>query len=217
MNRKLLFATAALAAAALAACGRNESGGVASQQNEPVNVAQDIAGAATGIGTAAVGAVSTDAYLRDAAIGSMYEIEAARIALQRSNNPEVRRAAEMIIADHTRNSEELKQLISSGQVQGTLPTALDERRQGMLDNLRGASNQDFDKRFLDQQTMAHHEALLLHSAYAKTGSVEPLKQFAARTAPVIQHHVDMVAALDRGGTGDNTRTAGVETGQKGPG
>lgn len=217
MTRKLLFATAAVAAAVLAACGRNESGGVASQQNEPVNVAQDVAGAATGVGTAAVGAVSTDAYIRDAAMGDMYEIQAANIALQRSKSPEVRRAAEMIIADHTKSSDELKQLISSGQVQASLPTTLDERRQGMLDNLRGATDQDFDKRFLDQQTMAHHEALLLHSGYSKTGSVEPLKQFAARTAPVIQHHVDMVAALDRGGTGDSTRTAGVEPGEKRPG
>ena len=196
MQRTLLFAAAALAATTLAACGGNDQGGVASQDNDAVNVAQDVAGAATGIGTAAVGAVSTDAYIRDAAMGDMYEIQAAQIALERSKNPEVRNAAQMIIADHTKSSNELKQLISSGQVQGTLPTMLDERRQGMLDHLRQAPDDAFDNRYLDQQKMAHQEAIALHKGYADHGDNPQLRSVAMGGLPMIERHLKMLGRID---------------------
>lgn len=197
MYQKIILATACVAALSLAGCGKKESGGAADQANQPVNTAQDLAAATTGVGTAAVGAISTDAFLTDAAISDMYEIEAAKMAMARSRNPEIKKLAQMITADHTASTEKLKMLVSSGQAAGTLPTAMDERRKGMLDNLRGASDQDFDDRYLDQQTMAHHEGLLLMNGYKSAGTVEPLKAFAAEMIPKMQMHLDMVTNLDR--------------------
>jgi hypothetical protein len=36
------------------------------QKNEPANIAQDVAGAATGVATGATGALNTDAFVKDA-------------------------------------------------------------------------------------------------------------------------------------------------------
>jgi putative membrane protein len=58
----------------------------------------------------------------------------------------------------------------------------------MIDNLTGASAKGFDDRYLDQQTMAHHEALLAFNGYAKGGDNADLKAFAAETAPKLEHH-----------------------------
>jgi putative membrane protein len=204
MHQKIIFATAAVASlSVLAACGqKTETGAAADQQNQPVNVAQDVAGAATGVGTAAVGAISTDVFLRDAAMGDMYEIQAANMAVMRAKNPEVKSFAQMMIKDHTNSSNKLKMLVSGGQVKGTLPTELDERRKGMLDNLRGAPDADFDARYIGQQRMAHHEMLLLMNGYKTTGTEAPLKAFAAEVAPIVQMHTDMAAALDNANKGD---------------
>jgi putative membrane protein len=178
------------------------------QKNEPVNVAQDVAGAATGVATGATGALSTDAFVKDAAISGLYEIEAGKLALKRSMNAEVKSAAQMIIDDHTAADAKLKTLVSAGKAPGPLPTALDERRKGMLDNLQGASAKDFDDRYLDQQTMAHHEALLAFNGYAKAGDNADLKAFAAETAPKLEHHAEMVTKLDRSTTADDEAGAG---------
>jgi putative membrane protein len=204
MHRNVLFAACAVASLSLlAACGqRQETGAAADQQNQPVNVAQDVAGAATGVGTAAVGAVSTDAFIRDAAMGDMYEIDAAKMALTRAKNPDVKKFAQMMVDDHTKSSNELKMLVSSGQVQGALPTALDERRMGMLDNLRGAPDADFDARYIGQQRMAHHEMLLLMNGYKTAGSNDARKAFADKDAAVVQMHTDMAAKLDNANKGD---------------
>jgi putative membrane protein len=194
----------------LAACGpkpgeqRSEG-----QKNEPVNVAQDVAGAATGVATGATGALSADAFVKDAAIGGMYEVEASQLALKRAMNADVKAAAQMIIDDHTAANKALKALVDSGAAPGPLPTALDERRKGMIDNLKGAAAKDFDDRYLDQQTMAHHEALLAFNGYAKTGDNAELKAFAAETAPKLEHHAEMVTKLDRSTNADDEAGAGT--------
>lgn len=202
MRQKIFFA-ACCAVAFTAACGpRQEAGAAADQQNQGVNVAQDVAGAATGVGTAAVGAVSSGAFVRDAAMGDMYEIEAAKMAAMRAKNSEVKRFAAMMIADHTKSSDELKMLVSSGQVKETLPTELDERRKGMLDNLRGAPDADFDARYIGQQRMAHHEMLLMMNGYKTAGQDPALKAFAEKVSAVVQTHTDEAARLDNANKGD---------------
>lgn len=207
--RPLPALCAAASILALAACGQPAGEQRAQdQQAEPVNIAQDAAGAATGLATAAAAPLSADAFVKDAAISGMYEIEASKLALSRAKSPDVKKAAEMIIADHTAANEKLKALVASGKAPGPLPTAPDERRKGMLDNLRGASANDFDDRYLDQQTMAHHEALLAFNAYKTAGDNADLKAFAAETAPKLEAHAQMVTKLDRSTNADDEAGAG---------
>lgn len=205
MRSTILFAAVAVAALALAGC--EKPGGSADQTNKPVNVAQDSAGAATGLGTAAVASVASGAFVRDAAIGDMYEIESAKMALQRSKSSEVKTMAKMILTDHTASSEKLKQLVSSGQVKEELPAQMDERRQGMIDNLRGSGGTDFDGRYIKQQIAAHHEAWTMMNGYKTVGGDPVLKAFAAEVEPKIQMHLDMAQKLGGeavGHTGDET-------------
>ena len=213
MYQKFGFATATVAAAALlAACGQNQQGAAPDQQNQPVNAAQDAASAVVGPTSAATVGATVDGFVMNAAVGDMYEIESSRMAMERSKNAAVRKIAQMLITDHTASTTKLKSLIDGGQVTGaTLPTAMDERRKGMIDNLRGAPDAEFDNRYLDQQAMAHRETVVLMEAYQTAGQNEPLKAFAGEVAPKIKAHLDMVNAVDRadapgaaGGAASNT-------------
>jgi putative membrane protein len=205
MRSSILLGAAALATLALAGC--EKPGGSADQTNKPVNVAQDTAGAATGLGTAAVGSVASGAFVRDAAIGDMYEVEAARMALERSKSAEVKKMAQMIFDDHTTSADKLKGLIATGQVKETLPTELDERRKGLLDNLRGSGGTDFDGRYIKQQIAAHHEGLALMAGYKAVGQDPALKAFAAEVEPKIQMHLDMAQKLG----GEAVKHTGTDT------
>lgn len=208
MKLMLQTAAAGVLCLALAACGDKAGEERAEgQKNEPTNIAQDVAGAATGVATGAVGAVSAEAFARDAAIGGLYEVESSKLALTRSKNRDVIATAKMIIADHTAANDELKALSAAGKAPA-LPTALDERRKGMMDNLTGAAANDFDDRYLDQQTMAHHEALLAFNGYARMGDNADLKAFAAKHAPKLEAHAEMVTKLDRSTNADDEAGAG---------
>jgi putative membrane protein len=196
MNR-ILTASAALAAVlALGACsGEGNEQRAPDQENQAVNAVQDGASAVVGAGSAALASVSTDAYVPAAAISDMYEIESSKMAVGRTKSPEIKAYAQMMIDHHTKTTAELKPLATG--VEGvTLPTAPDERRKGMLDNLRGASDADFDNTYLDQQTVAHVEALGVHEGYSRGGDNAGLKAFAAKTAPIVSAHLEQARKLD---------------------
>ena len=80
----------------------------------------------------------------------------------------------------------------------TPPAHLDTRRQGMIDDLRGAKSEDFDRRYLAQQQAAHEEAVILMRGYAKDGDNSSVKQFAADTLPAVQDHLAMVKKIRAG-------------------
>lgn len=207
MTRALLLAAAAATALSLSACNqRNAEGNTAEAnrsamntaaapgQSGPVNAAQDAMGAAVGATSAAtVGARDTDAFVQNAVESNMYEIEAAKIAQQKASSADVKAFAKTMITDHTAMLNELKPVITKAGK--TAPTELDQRRQGLLDNLRAAGANDFDKTYLDQQVAAHEEASTLLKGYADNGDNADLKAAASKAAPKVQAHLDKAKSL----------------------
>jgi putative membrane protein len=230
MQRTLMLASAAIMALSLAACNKNANNtsatgneAVASGnaenasansmnpgQSGPVNKAQDTVGAAVGATSAAtLGSHDTGAFVDNLVQGNTYEIEAAKIAEQKAQSPDVKAFAKMMVRDHTALGNEAKPVIAkSGK---TPPTSLDQRRQGFLDNLKAAGPQDFDKTYMDQQVAAHKETLSLLNGYAQNGDNADLKGLATKAAPTVQKHLDKAQSIDgklAGGGGASGNTAG---------
>lgn len=204
MLRTLLITTAG--ALALTAC--NDKPDEATDGNvkglgsgAASTVVEDTAAQGVG-GVTAPMANSVGAFVTNATISDMYEIEAGRIASEKAKSPQVKAFAQMMVKDHTATSTKLKTTLAGAEIRATPPTALDARRQGMIDNLKSASSENFDKVYLDQQTAAHQEALTLMQSYADDGDNQQLKTFAAQTAPKIQQHYDHVRQLDSAGADD---------------
>ncbi|HEY8618410.1 DUF4142 domain-containing protein [Phenylobacterium sp.] len=199
MKRGFYLAAAAVAALSLAACQKSNetaenAAASAGGQTPAVNAAQDAVGAAVGqVSAATAGANTLQGYVMNAAMGDMYEIQAAQIAQQKGKSAEVKSLAKMIQTDHTAAMNQMKPMVTAaGQ---TPPAALDQRRQGMIDNLNAAPADQFDKVYLTQQVAAHEESLTLHKGYAENGDNADLKGHAAKVAPKIQAHLDQAKQL----------------------
>lgn len=185
--------TAALvsALAVLAAC--NQDAGQA------VDKTQDAAAGPVGqMSAATMGANLVSAYVPNAAMGDMYEIQAADIALEKSQNAEVRSLAEMIKTDHTAASESFKQIAPQAAPDIALPTTLDERRQGLIDNLQAATAAAFDQTWIDQQIAAHNEAVTLHSGFADNADHPRLAEHARMVLPKIEAHLRQAEQIKAG-------------------
>lgn len=196
MKRAYLISAAACAALALAACQREaESPG----QTEPVNTAQDAVGAAVGqVSASTLGANTTGGYVANAAMGDMYEVQAGQLAAEKATSAEVKALAKTIVTDHTTAMNEMKPLVTAAGE--TPPAELDQRRKGMIDNLRAASGADFDRTWIAQQVAAHEEAITLHEGYANNGDNAQLKAHAAKVLPKIKMHLEKARSL-QGATG----------------
>jgi putative membrane protein len=187
-----------LAAAACHKTGSNAGNDVKNpEQSAPVNTVQDVAASQVGLASAATaGGFTTTGFIQNAARGDMYEIEAGKIALQRSKTAKVKDLAQMMITDHTKMSETLKMAIADNHLPAA-PTDQDERRKGMLDNLKASGDSDFDLAYLHQQLAAHLETLTLMKGFQNHGDNAALKTVATNAAPIVEHHLGMVR--DAGG------------------
>lgn len=139
---------------------------------------------------------STPDFVKQVAISDMFEIETNKLGQERGNAAQKTFAAQMV-ADHTKTSTELKQLVSGGKVQAELPTALDSSHQSKLDKLKGKKGDDFVSEFNDLQISAHKDAVDLFERYAKGGDNTDLKAWAGKTLPALKHHLEMAQKLDR--------------------
>jgi putative membrane protein len=132
-------------------------------------------------------------YVTKASIGDMFEIESSKLAQDRSTNSSVKDFAAMMVKDHTDSSQKIKDAAAKSSLQPA--SALDKSHAKMLDDLKKASADKFDKLYLDDQGKGHREALTLHRNYAKNGDNADLKTAAGQIAPVVQQHLDHLKAL----------------------
>jgi putative membrane protein len=195
MTRKILIVGAAFAALSLAACGdKTETKGAATPAEQ---AATPDANPAATVPTMADEAKAPD-FVAKAAASDMYQLEAAKIALKRSTNAQVKAFAQMMVDGHTMTTDGLKAAIAASGQTLAPPTALPADLQDKIDDLNKAGNDDFDKTYADDQVDVHQATLNLLQRYAQDGDVAALKTFAADTAPKVQEHLNKAEGLKNG-------------------
>lgn len=134
-------------------------------------------------------------FMQKAAKGNIAEVELARLAQEKTSDPEVKELAQHILDDHQKTNQELKQLADKKGV--NLPDdagALDEVTKAKLSRKSGA---DFDKEYVKAMVKDHEKDLKKFQKQANQGKDAEVKQFASQTVPMLQHHLEMAQRLDR--------------------
>ncbi|HEY3794577.1 MAG TPA: DUF4142 domain-containing protein [Bradyrhizobium sp.] len=153
-------------------------------------------GEKTGINSALDISPTTADFVKEAATSDMLEIEAAKIA-ENKGNAEEKKFAQQMVTDHTKTSSDLKSLVSSGDVKAEIPSALDSSSQKKLDKLRETKPDDFAGEYDPMQVSAHKDAVSLFERYSKSGDNPKLKDWAGKTLPTLQHHLEMAQAMNQ--------------------
>jgi putative membrane protein len=153
-------------------------------------------GEKTGVNSALDISPTTADFVKEAATSDMLEIQAAKIAEDKGNAEEKKFAGQMV-SDHTKTSSELREMVSGSEVMADIPTKLDDSSQKKLDKLRDAKPADFAGQYDPMQVSAHKDAVSLFERYAKSGDNPKLKDWAGKTLPALQHHLDMAEAMNK--------------------
>jgi putative membrane protein len=161
----------------------------------PAVLAQSV-GERTGINSALGITPSTQDFVKEAATSDMLEIAAAKVAQDKGNAKE-KKFAEQMITDHTKSSSDLKGMVGSGDVKADIPANLDDSSQKKLDKLRETRDQVFASEYDPMQVSVHKDAVSLFERYAKGGEDPKLKDWAGKTLPALQHHLEMAEEMDK--------------------
>lgn len=83
------------------------------------------------------------------------ELQLSQLATERAQNAEVKQFAQMMVRDHTKASNELKQAVSGQNV--TLKADLDQKHEQMLSRLRTLRGAEFDREYMKAMVDGHME------------------------------------------------------------
>jgi putative membrane protein len=136
-------------------------------------------------------AVVQDNFWTKAAQGGMAEVELSKAALQKSTNAEVKKFAQMMVADHTKANDELKSLAAKKSV--VLPADLGSHK-STLDDLNTKTGADFDKAYVDAMVKDHENTVDLFED--NTGNADAdIKAFTTKTLPTVKSHLEMIKGI----------------------
>jgi putative membrane protein len=161
-------------------------------------------------------------------------VDLARLALQKSANPQVKQFAQTIIQDHTKAHQELMSLKKDHaagapgtagapgvagapgmhRAQGTAgapgmpgqaPGAMpDQEHQQAVAQLSQLQGAEFDKAYIRQEVQDHEKAVSLFEKEAKSGQDAQLKNFAETTLTTLKDHLKQAQDLERNLGGSQT-------------
>lgn len=131
-------------------------------------------------------------FFKNAAAGGLAEVAAGRTAEKQARNPQVRDFARQMVKDHSAANQQLAALAQKKGI--SVPDAPDGKHQQALLELQGKQGPAFDKDYVEGQLADHKDAVSLFEAAAKSTDPE-VSAFARKTLPTLQHHLEMVQAL----------------------
>ena len=180
---------------------------------------RDIIGIALGLSapfflssvTLAAQAPTTADFVNTVAISDMFEIQSGQLAADKAQNSDVKSFGQEMVDDHSKTSDQLKDLVKDEDIKAQLPAALDDKHQAKIDKLKGLSGKQFDKAYVEMQVKAHEKAVSLFEAYAAAGENDDLKDWAGDTVPTLKEHLkeaqDLNAKVDQVAEANDTDKA----------
>lgn len=128
-----------------------------------------------------------------AAKGGMAEVAIGKIAAQKATSQRIKNFAMMMVTDHTKANDELKQKAASQNI--TLPNAVSEEDQKMIDSINMKSGKNFDKAYMEIMLNDHKKTIDLFAKEATNGTNNTLKDFASSNLPILQKHLTAVESI----------------------
>jgi putative membrane protein len=126
--------------------------------------------------------------LRDMAQANMAEIATGKLALEKSQDGEVRKFAQMMVDDHSAALNDVQHLAQAKAM--TLPSEPDTKHKAALKALQAMDGARFDRQYMSQAGVGDHrktrELLQKVQARAKDGD---LKALAGKMLPVVEQHL----------------------------
>jgi putative membrane protein len=166
-------------------------------------------------GTAGAGISNSDKnFVTDQLSDGMAEVELAKLAKDHAASSDVKQFAQMMIDDHTKAGDQLKQIASSNSI--PVETKIDDKHQNVVDKLSKLNGADFDKEFMSAMVDDHQDAVsdlrsrvdenrsasdrLTGKNPENPAAVKPeqsdnrvtmsINEWAANTLPTIERHLD---------------------------
>jgi putative membrane protein len=148
-------------------------------------------------------AQDADDFVEDASAKGIAEVEAGKLAEEKSKSPQVLEFARMMVKDHTAANEQLKAIAQDKKLEVSDDAQLLDKAKAMILELRNAGS--FDQAYANNQVKAHEATIKLFEEQAADGEDADLKAFASDTLPKLREHLTHAKELAAATGGDTAK------------
>lgn len=181
--RHLSVAALALAFASLLACERKEPG-----QSTPVSRDKGRNSA-----MAPGDSRGDQEFVETAAKANLAEIAAGRMAATKGSDAGVKSFGQQMVDNHSQANTKLTALALKKSFR--VPTEADDEARHAAAKLAVLSGVDFDQKYAAMMVADHEKAVALFERSAKDAKDADVRDFAGKTLPTLQHHLQMARDL----------------------
>ena len=136
------------------------------------------------------------------------EIEQARLAQQKTENPQVRQFAAMMINQHDQARQQ-ESALSLGSEESPLSRKLQAKSETTLEELRTKQGANFDRAYLRAQIEGHQEVLdTIRNELRPNAQSAELQVYLQQLEPKVAQHLDHARQAERGLAGGTTNDSG---------
>lgn len=155
---------------------------------------EDRAPASTDRSSTGMKAASPQPFAAHAAMGDKAEIVLGQLALEKSQDQQVRDFAQRMVRDHSAADARLKKVATAEHIQ--LPDSLDAKHRALKQKLASLEGETFDREYMKEMAKDHDEDVALFESASQSPQMpDDLKQFAASTLPTLKEHQKQAHAL----------------------
>lgn len=137
-------------------------------------------------------AASSNSFVTNASEAGVAEVEAGKLALEKSQSADIKNFANMMVKDHTMANEQLTGLAKKLDLKVEDDAALMDKAKKEILELRDAS---FDKAYVKNQVKAHEKTVALFTKESQSSDNAELKAWATAMLPKLEDHLKAVKAL----------------------
>jgi len=121
------------------------------------------------------------------------EVMTSRLAMQKSGSKKVRTIAMMLIEQHGKAEQALKQVAMAEKIR--LPEGTDAEHRAAYRKLQRLSGAAFDRTFVANNVADHYKAIALFNKELNGGNDTQVRSFATTYLPDNETHTQMITAL----------------------
>jgi putative membrane protein len=141
------------------------------------------------------GGAGDPAFVKEAAMGGMAEVELGKLAAEKASNADVKKFGQRMVDDHSKANDELKMIAGAKNV--TLPSALDAKHKATVDRLSKLSGDAFDRAYMRDMVADHVQDVAAFKRESQAGKDADVKAFASKTLPTLEDHLKMARMTDQ--------------------
>lgn len=177
----------------LMSLGCNNNKAATSDKESSTN--QPPAGAASSSTASSSSSANADQdFIANAAKGNRAEVTLGKMVASKTKDPSVRQFAQQMVKDHSAALNELTQLAQSKNI--TLPEGLPDDATALQSKLSSASGKAFDKDYMDSMVDDHKKDISEFQDASQNAKDPDVKQWAAKTLPTLQAHLEKAEQID---------------------